>query len=1130
MSLNKIDNQIKKLKEKPSLEKAEELISLLVKFLGIEHLNEKKLLNHKSIQREKSRFVDAPMFKNQPAAYQIPHSSEEPLDLKLFWIQKATKANLSWLVAITPNYEDNTENNPNANVGIDFVLDESADKLFVILSNNLNLRVLELDGSLSHTQREIFENWQSFSKKINSKKDTYKALFHQHLWKSFDFEPANKQFYQGLIEQFDHLVDHLKVEFTEEDAKMFTVRMIGRTLFLWFLRKKEFLNPEMKYFDVSQEDDQTTYYKEKLEPLFFDVLNTEVKKRETDDDLTPFLNGGLFEPIETDFYKDEKLTFPKGFFTQFFGLLNKYNFTVDEGTSNYEQVAVDPEMLGRVFENLLASIIDETGKQARKAKGAFYTPREIVDYMCQQSLIEYLKSALSDSQVRDKRVEELVRMDEASFREQDHNKRRDWKRDLGKEEVMDALDNMRVLDPAVGSGAFPMGMLNLLVKVYSRIDTAKEKDLSNLKREILSRSLYGVDIDQMAIQTTRLRAWLSMLVDMENLDKVEPLPNLDFKFVCANTLVSLSEDRSTQLGSEVNLKENLIDIREKYYKATRKKEKKKLREEYLEKIRSGGMFDSLTPERVKQIKEYDPFKALNSCGFYDPELMHGVSEFDVVIANPPYVSTKGRNQADKNTLQKIYGFADDLYSHFYFRGFQLAKDETGILTYISSKTFWTIQTKKNVRELLQEHKISEILDTASPFAAMVDTCVVIAQKKTGLKDYKFMFGDGRENFNKPIKYEIDISLYRDAVNNVFFIPTEFNLGIYHKYNNKVKELMEEWWPKIKTSRKISKHEEELQEYRSKLEPGDIALLGTLTEGGQGLATANNGRFVGVRKGTKSAEKIMKTRPKKLAKVVKEIAELEPSKKYSIKDKSEQEIRDLFDSMKEKHGRDIFGRGYLFRIVSEEEIADVDKLSEEEKRNGIDKEKPHYVPYDKGDRDGNRWWLETPFVIDWSKESVKELQTSTKARWQGYDFYFRNGFCWSDIHTVLIKSRLKSKGVHDVNSMSMFSAKSGLPDWFFVSLLNSSFISNYDFNFINGTSSFQINDARQIPVIIPTKEELAEFEDVFKKAYKIKEKQFAGKFKEDKAEARLDEIQEKLDQLVLDLYGFTDEEKAIIRNS
>lgn len=696
MNFNRINEQLQKIKTTKKIEDIHTLVGFLVEPLGITECRPEELFMHASIQREIIRFVPAQGFRKQASAYSIPHESGLPVDIKLFWLKKTTKANMSWVMALAPNYEDNMETNTTMNIGIDIAVSENAESVFIVLSNNLKVRVLELNGSLSLTQQEIFDNWAKIGKTINRESENFKLELHKLLWKSFDFEPINRKFYLQLVEQFDHLVSHLNKNIDEESSKMFAVRLIGRTLFLWFLRKKQFINPQKEYFTVTGDADQTDYYRTKLEPLFFDVLNTEMKGRTYGDTITPFLNGGLFEPIDTDFYKKSELTFPVGFFTQFFDILNHYNFTVDEGTSEYEQVAVDPEMLGRVFENLLASLNDETGNQARKSKGAFYTPREIVDYMCQQSLIEYLKTKLPDTANRDRRIEELVTMDESTFREQDHNKRRDWKKDLGKDQVISALDELQILDPAVGSGAFPMGMLNLLVKVYTRIDTALEKDLAQLKRDILSRSLYGVDIDQMAIQISRLRAWLSILVDMENLKNVDPLPNLDFKFVCADTLIPLAKNSGlATANNNFDLKEKLIEIREKYYLENKKNEKKKLRDKYSELIKKGGLFDLLESDRDMQLKDYDPFNPLNSSSFYDPTLMHGVDAFDVVIGNPPYVGFGSRDSAkiskkEVELIKSIYEnsaeYKINLYPLFMERGIRLTKD-SGIQTYITPDSF-----------------------------------------------------------------------------------------------------------------------------------------------------------------------------------------------------------------------------------------------------------------------------------------------------------------------------------------------------------------------------------------------------------------------------------------------------------
>ncbi len=719
-----------------ALSAADALVRELVGMLGVRDAGMSTLLTLPRIQSEVARFVNAPGFRKQAAAYEIPHASDLPIDLKLFWLHKASKTNLSWVVGVTSNYEDSPENFSTRNIGIDFVLPESADRLFVILSSNLKLRVLELHGNLTHTQREIFTQWLELGALDLGAPDAKKNL-HARLWKSFDHEPTNREFYKVLVEHFDLLTEHLaKTGLAGEDTKLFAVRLIGRLLFLWFLRKKDFLDQAQDYFSVASEEDQTAYYRARLEPLFFDVLNTELKKREVADRTTPFLNGGLFEPIEVDHYHDTQLTFPNGFFANLYTKLNHYNFTVDEGTSEYEHVAIDPEMLGRVFENLLASLNDETGTQARKAKGAFYTPREIVDYMCAESLIAYLRDSLPETPLRDERVRELVTLPESTFRDQDHNKRRDFERDLGKEKVKESLDTLRVLDPAVGSGAFPMGMLHLLVKVYGRLDTRLEKDPAKLKRQILSRTLYGVDIDQMAIQISRLRAWLSILVDMEEMQKIDPLPNLDFKFVCANTLIPLDESQQDTLADTHELKEKLLAIRDQYYEARRKDEKEKLRREYETLIRDGGLLKALQSRREQHLKEYHPFNPLTSASFYDPDLMHGVPTFDIVIGNPPYVSTEKIKGELKDAYQAHYAAVHasrtDLYAYFYARGLELTK-EGGLVCYITSNKWMRAGYGEPLRAYFLTRDPLLLIDLGSGIfeSATVDTNILLVRNSVG---------------------------------------------------------------------------------------------------------------------------------------------------------------------------------------------------------------------------------------------------------------------------------------------------------------------------------------------------------------------------------------------------------------
>ena len=320
----------------------------------------------------------------------------------------------------------------------------------------------------------------------------------------------------------------------------------------------------------------------------------------------------------------------------------------------------------------------------------------------------------------------------------------------------------------------------------------------------------------------------------------------------------------------------------------------------------------------------------------------------------------------------------------------------------------------------------------------------------------------------------------------------------------------------------------LEDYRKSLKPGDITLLGLITEGGQGLATGNNGKYIGVLEGTKWAEKVRKERPEKLWRFIqnkrpKELSHLKSKQevKNFLNNLSEKEIRKLFDNFKEKYGRDIFGQGWLYRIVSKDEIADIDKLSDDEKLNGIKGERT-FVPYDKGDKEGNRWYAPTPYYIDWSRKNVKFLKENSGKKGIGMpvvrnsQFYFREGFCWTDVNSTYLKARIKQKGIYDVLTMSLFTITS-IPDWYFVCLINSKFISEYVADFINSTSHFQINDARQLPILIPTPEQLKVFEKIFTRAYNIQKRKFAGEITEEEAERQLEEIQKKLDEKVEKMY-------------
>ena len=1007
----------------------------------------------------------------------------------------------------------------------------------------------------------------------------------KEIQKAFDIETITKEFFKEYRDLFiktklelDKIVKEnpaVKKEFEDKNISTvdFAKKLLGQIVFLYFLQKKGWFGVEKgKDFGTGPKDfirrlfngeyiSYKNFYNDVLEPLFYEALRD---YRSSDDHYydklkckIPFLNGGLFDPPNDFDWDKVDIPLPNDLFSNnnktdegdigdgILDVFDRYNFTVNEEEPLEKEVALDPELLGKIYEKLnairednfdeylkaLKSSTEEENKFNREY-GVYYTPREIVHYMCSESLIYYLESQLDgkvsreDLEVFVNFADLLIENEKVAQRKVENNvKASEYKYEIPESIVKNAkeidklLNDLKICDPAVGSGAFPVGMLHEIVKLRQLLSVYTKNNLStyDLKRHTIENSLYGVDIDPGAVEVCKLRFWLSLIVDEDSFKDIKPLPNLDYKVVRGNSLQKI--DKIIFNKDKI---ENLIELEHKHYREANSKEKLKIKEE----------IDRLINEISNGHREFD-FRV------YFAEVFQNQNKngFDIVIGNPPYVSTKGVDKEFKKVLEKVYGFSDDLYNHFYFKGIEILR-ENGILAFISSKTFWTIQTKRNLRELILDNKLLQLVDAANPFeSAMVDTCITIVQK-TKAKDYEILFIDARNGLDKKEVYKIKDEVYKNVANNVFFVPTEFNLKIYDRLGKKVKELLDKWWPFISDSKKINKHKKYLDDYRNSLKAGDITLLGLITEGGQGLATANNGKYIGVLESTKWAERVREKRPEKLWEFIKTQKPKELSNLKSKKDVedylnslSEKEIRKLFDGLKEKYGRDIFGQGWLYRIVSQDEVADVNSLSDDEKLNGINGDKT-FVPYDKGDKDGNRWWAPTPYYIDWSRENVRFLKENSGKKGEGMpvvrnpQFYFKEGFCWTDV-SYIIKSRIKEKSIHDVLSMSLFPSTQKVNEKYIVCLLNSKFMSIYLNAFVNTTVHFQINDARQLPIVIPTAEQLKEFELIFDRAKRIQKEKFSGKITEKEAEERLEEIQEELDELVYKLYGLTEEEIKII---
>ncbi len=684
IDVNHINNLLGKLSAEPSLPLGVDLAKAILAQMGFDGLRETEDLLLTKLQLPNSErydrwFKDHQYFRSDRACFEILDANDAPLQAKFYWLKKRSKQYIAGAVHFTPNYEDEEfTQNERYKVGVDFFLSPAANSLFIVLSNRGNLRVVELANKLNNTQIEILQKWQNIARLKEQ------SALHLTLWDSFQLKEVNKSFYTGIANLFTELLDHLKSQDKDPEAsKLFASRLIGRLLFCWFLRKKNIIDESQNYFNPENAE-SSEYYKDKLEKLFFETLNKPIEDRIFSDNKTPFLNGGLFErhTQEQIWDKEKSLTFPPGFFVRLYQHLNDYNFTTDESTPEYQQIAIDPEMLGKIFENLLATQITESGEQARKAKGTFYTPREIVSYMCKESLRQYLYSKVGEEVKIKNAIDGLLDTTDSQWVSAGTNSKRDILKSYSSN-IIKALDELTVLDPACGSGAFPMGMLHLLSQCYERLEPRFEPYKTKLS--IIKNNIFGVDIEPMAIEISRLRAWLSIIVDEDSdSKKIEPLPNLDFKFVCANSLIPLENDER-QIMDDPNLELKMRSLRDKYFNARTYRSKTDLRNQFNNLTKKENTLLAKS-KRQLHLESYQPFNTDSVSMFFDPFFMFGLHKFNIVIANPPYGADLHKKLLTK--IKKLVLDTKNMNSAAIFIDYGKNRfiENDGILSYIVPKS------------------------------------------------------------------------------------------------------------------------------------------------------------------------------------------------------------------------------------------------------------------------------------------------------------------------------------------------------------------------------------------------------------------------------------------------------------
>jgi hypothetical protein len=541
----------------------------------------------------------------------------------------------------------------------------------------------------------------------------------------------------ALMQAFNH---------NEKKIRDYVKKMMGRITFLHFLQRKGWMCGDLNYmqnmFEGSPYKDD--YLDSVLEPLFFGILNTKPTERENlfadygwDKSLLdewkdiPYLNGGLFERDEED---EPESRFPADYFKRLFQFFSEYNFTIDENDPNDAEVGVDPEMLGKIFENLL---------EDNKDKGAFYTPKEIVRYMCQESLIAYLET--NTSVAKDK-IRQFVLSPEEGVEYIPENK---------KSKILSALEEVKICDPAIGSGAFPMGLLNELLHCREVL-SGEHYDRAEIKKSIIQNNIYGVDIEKGAVDIARLRFWLSIVVDEET---PSPLPNLDYKIMQGNSLiesfmgVDLSkltyEKEHKKDKGEISLFDNeknrlqktVSQLLSSYYSCCDHNKKKKLQQDISDTISKQletQAYDHAILENLKDINlaENNKFFLWHtwfSDVFNREDNKNG---FDVVIGNPPYIQLQNNGGELANLYEdcrfKTFAKTGDIYCLFYERGWQLLRQQ-GHLCFITSNKWMRAGYGDKTRGFFAKHTNPKyLIDFAGVKIfnnATVDTNILIFGKE-----------------------------------------------------------------------------------------------------------------------------------------------------------------------------------------------------------------------------------------------------------------------------------------------------------------------------------------------------------------------------------------------------------------
>lgn len=972
---------------------------------------------------------------------------------------------------------------------------------------------------------------------------------HHKIDSALDTRATTNRFFDGLKQHYNLLVDEVQkaidddisiaenvTPLGDDPAERVALRILTQVLFVQFLQRKGFVEDKKDWMTWAYRTKSGPYYQTILERLFYAGLGTSPEHRRTGDPAVPYLNGGLFER----FYGNVSLPIDDKVFDindGLLGFLDRWSFTVHEGMPDEDSVGVDPEMLGKVFEHL-------AGEESIEVRGTVYTPRPVVHFMCKEALVPWVADQmdLSEHHARTLVTDPEPFSGTALGSDLDAGDLRRIAR-----EAPQILSDLRVIDPAVGSGAFLLGMLSEIIRLKTVCFKALNQDedpapehVLDWKKQAIQHSLFGVDIEPRAIELCRLRLWLSLIVELPDGESPPPLPNLEYRTVVADSLTDFFggiEIQNTRGGLDFFAEPELARLHGEWFSATG--DEKANLDSKLRTIEDETVHHQLTeariaaPDRVhfafidEIAARFDSRDREFPCfvpALHAPDIAEN-GGWDIVIMNPPY---QGKKEVSRrlsslkvSDLKSHYGNVNDLMIHFATRARQLVRSD-GIICMIFNDSINNSTDADEIRRTWVSELTLLALARTRCFEGKAITGGVVVAKNTGPSSdqtVRWIEGHSRpvEDFfaasNPDVSFpgrglsldigeleswRVPLSDYGILPHRPLFRPSSEALHVLNVFDQ-----TDGWggthgwrtwdkrshygWKLLSNTRRLTTfiREQEANGHYSELQPGSWVLLGLVVEGGQGLATADDRRFLAAIAGTDEAEKNLQ-RQERFEKLTLDNPSARSTYERYASQGREIALLQAWDNHKSVLR---WPRTGGFRVIMPDQVR-MEPLTDEERKNGI-RSGPHFVPFEKGDDSdsrgghtlGAKWTRDNPVVIDWSFDSVSLLRARAKGSGSGTPYFrneqhwFREGVTWNSVASYLRCRLVSETAIFGHMAPTIRSTVPWLSSRAIMAILNTDIAEFIVRTFLGSRMHIEIGDIRRLPIPVLSSTELEQLENL-----------------------------------------------------